>query len=255
MLNDTASQIHFATTHYRVKIYGILLFSLITASLGATEGVVLLHGLWRSSSSMEEMETELMDAGFFVVNFAYPSRSASVEELSDLAIGEALKDAKLEDCSKIHFVAHSLGGLLIRSYFARHEHSRLGRVVMLGPPNQGSEVADNLSAWWLYRKINGPAGIELGTDGESTPIKLGPVDFELGVIAGDRSINWINSMMIEGSDDGKVSVERTKVEGMSEHIVLHVTHPYLMKSDEVIEATLRFLETGSFASEMERKGD
>jgi hypothetical protein len=95
--------------------------------------------------------------------------------------------------------------------------------------------------------LNGPAGGELGTGPDSTPNRLGLVEFELGVIAGDRSINWINSMMIEGRDDGKVSVERTKVTGMKEHLVVHATHPYLMKNEAVIENTLQFLKTGSFS--------
>jgi hypothetical protein len=117
---------------------------------------------------------------------------------------------------------------------------------MLGPPNQGSEVVDELGTWWIFRKLNGPAGGELGTEADSVPNKLGPVNFELGVIAGDRSINWINSCMIEGSDDGKVSVERTRVVGMKEHVVVHATHPFLMKDNTAIAHTIRFLKAGTF---------
>jgi hypothetical protein len=195
---------------------------------------------------MEKMELKLKDAGFIVLNVDYPSRTATIEALSDAAIDTALQDARFEGCSTIHFVTHSLGGILVRSYFKRHESSRPGRVVMLGPPNQGSEVVDTIGSWWLFRKLNGPAGNELGTDNESTPNMLGAVDFELGIIAGDRSINWINSMILPDLDDGKISVERTRVVGMKEHIVVHATHPYLMKNDEVIEETIRFLKTGSF---------
>ncbi len=195
---------------------------------------------------MEKMESKLTEAGFVVLNVDYPSRTAPIETLSEAAIGTALQDPRLKNCSKIHFVTHSLGGIMVRSYFKRHESSMLSRVVMLGPPNQGSEVVDSIGSWWFFKKLNGPAGTELGTDNESTPNMLGAVDFELGVIAGDRSINWINSMMIEGLDDGKISVERTRVAGMKEHIVVHATHPYLMKNDEVIEGTIRFLKTGSF---------
>ena len=204
---------------------------------------------------MEKMESKLTDAGFIVLNVDYPSRIATIETLSDAAIGAALQDPRLKNGSKIHFVTHSLGGILVRSYFKRHEPSRLGRVVMLGPPNQGSEVVDTMGSWWLFRKLNGPAGNQLGTDNESTPNMLGPVDFELGVIAGDRSINWINSMMIEGADDGKVSIKRTKVDGMKEHMVVHATHPYLMKNDEVIEETICFLKTGSFKPDTSHHAD
>ena len=101
-----------------------------------------------------------------------------------------------------------------------------------------------MKSWWLFRKINGPAGSELGTDAKSVPNSLGPVNFELGVIAGDRSINGINSLMIAGADDGKVSVERTKVAGMKEQLVVHVSHPFLMKNRGVIAAALRFIESG-----------
>jgi len=223
-----------------------------TTNLHASEGVILLHGLCRSDASMKKMELRLTDAGFIVLNVDYPSRTAAIETLSEAAIARALQDARLEECTRVHFVTHSLGGILVRSYFKRHEHPRPGRVVMLGPPNQGSEVVDTLGSWWFFKKLNGPAGNELGTDNESTPNTLGAVDFELGVIAGDRSINWINSMIIEGPDDGKVSVERTKVAGMKAHSVVHAAHPFLMNNDEVIEQTIRFLTTGTFKPENTR---
>lgn len=221
-------------------------------NLHAHEGVILLHGLCRSDASMEKMESKLTDAGFIVLNVDYPSRTAHIETLSKAAIGGALDDLRIAKCTKVHFVTHSLGGILVRSYFKRHADSRLGRIVMLGPPNQGSEVVDILGSWWFFKKLNGPAGNELGTDDKSTPNTLGAVDFELGVIAGDRSINWINSMMIDGPDDGKVAVERTKVEGMKEHSVVHAAHPFLMNNNEAIEQTIRFLTTGTFKPESTR---
>jgi triacylglycerol lipase len=192
------------------------------------------------------MASALGAAGYHVENLRYPSRSVSIEKLSDMAIDRALADPEMQSCSRIHFVTHSMGGILVRSYFRRHDHGRLGRVVMLGPPNSGSEVVDKLGGWWLFQKLNGPAGCELGTDSNSTPNKLGPVNFELGVIAGDWSINWINSIMIKGKNDGKVSVERTKVAGMKELLVVHVPHPILMQNRGVIESTLRFLRYGNF---------
>lgn len=215
--------------------------------LQAQDGVVLLHGLCRTKSSMNKLEAALQGAGFCVKNVDYPSRTASIEQLSDEAIGKALESPKLKECGKVHFVTHSLGGILVRSYFKRHNFTRLGRVVMLGPPNQGSEIVDKIGSWKAFRMVNGPAGGELGTGSDSTPNQLGPVQFELGVIAGDRSINCINSTMIKGKNDGKVSVERTKVAGMKEHLVVHSTHPYIMKDRLVIENTIRFLKTGTFS--------
>ena len=219
---------------------------LLPMGASAKEGVVLLHGLCRSKACMTKMEAALGKAGYVVSNIDYPSRSATIGVLSEAVIGSALASPQLADCTRIHFVTHSLGGILVRSYFARHSDPRLGRVVMLGPPNQGSEVVDRLGCWWLFKSVNGPAGSELGTGRDSTPNRLGPVTFELGVIAGDRSINWINSLMIKGSDDGKVSVERSKVQGMKDFLVVHATHPFLMKNPRVIKSAIAFLISGSF---------
>jgi len=224
----------------------ITLAAILTMDASASEGVILLHGLCRTKASMTRMEAALTRDGFIVENVAYPSRTAKIEPLSETVIGNGLASPRLAQCTRIHFVTHSLGGILVRSYFSRHPAPRLGRVVMLGPPNQGSEVVDKLGSWWLFRKLNGPAGSELGTANDATPNRLGPVTFELGVIAGDRSINWINSLMIKGRDDGKVSVERTKVDGMKERLVVHAAHPFLMRNARVITSTIAFLKSGSF---------
>lgn len=197
---------------------------------------------------MEKMAAFLEESGFVVVNQGYPSRSACVEKLSEATLLSALAHPSLKKCTKIHFVTHSLGGILVRSFFKRHPHGKLGRVVMLGPPNQGSEVVDCLKDWWLFRLLNGPAGKELGTTPDSTPNHLGEVFFELGVIAGNRSLNWINSLMIPGPDDGKVSVARAQVQGMQDLAIVPVSHPFLMKREEVMQLTLGFLREGRFSS-------
>jgi triacylglycerol lipase len=187
-----------------------------------------------------------VEAGYKVRNVDYPSRTASVQKLADDAIGKAVADCEQDGATKIDFVTHSLGGILVRSYLARHTHPSLGRVVMLAPPNQGSEVVDKLGWLFLFKWINGPAGNELGTDKNSTPNKLGAANFPVGIIAGDRLINWINSLLIPGRDDGKVSIERTKLAGMTDHIVIHATHPFIMKNREAIRQTIQFLRVGSF---------
>jgi len=219
-------------------------------SLGLASGnevVVLLHGLARSDRSMARMAAALEAEGYAVINVGYPSTKATVETLAEEAIGHALAEPKARQATRVHFVTHSMGGILVRQYLKGHTVARLGRVVMLGPPNQGSEVVDRLGETWIFQAINGPAGRQLGTKPGSLPNQLGPVSFELGVIAGDQSINWINSLMIPGPDDGKVAVERTKVAGMKAHLVIPATHPYLMKNAEAIRETIHFLREGNFS--------
>lgn len=220
---------------------------LSSPAFGAQEEVILLHGLCRTTRSMAKMESALADSGYKVRNVNFPSRTATIQKLADDAIGKAVSDCQQDGAIKIDFVTHSLGGILVRSYLARHTIPNLGRVVMLAPPNQGSEIVDKLGQAFLFKWINGPAGNELGTDTNSVPNKLGAANFPVGIIAGDRSINWINSLfLIPGTDDGKVSVERTKLAGMSDHIILHATHPFIMRSREAIRQTIQFLHTGKF---------
>jgi triacylglycerol lipase len=233
-------------TLVRYVAIGSLLFMHMVIPARAAEGVVLLHGLARTPRSMARIERELTRAGYVVVNLPYPSRSAPIEALSEMVFDRIRDSTPLGDCGKVHFVTHSMGGIVLRQMLSKHRIERLGRVVMLGPPNQGSELVDRLGKWRLFRWINGPAGQQLGTGPESLPNRLGPVDFELGVIAGDRSINWINSGMIPGPDDGKVSVERTSVAGMKDHLVVHTTHPTMLSHRTVVSAVGRFLKTGAF---------
>lgn len=210
------------------------------------EAVVLLHGLCRTRRSMAPMERVLAAEGFRVWNVGYPSRARSIADLARTVIPDALARCREGGARTIHFVTHSMGGILVRAWAAKEKIPDLGRVVMLGPPNRGSEVVDVLGRYWIFGKLNGPAGRGLGTDAGSTPNRLGPVKFPLGIIAGDRSVNWINSLWIRGDDDGKVSVERTKVAGMTDHIVVHAAHPFLMRDAQAIRQTIRFLRTGAF---------
>ncbi len=231
----------------RMRRLVLLLFGMTaTAPLAATEHVILLHGLARTSRSMATMARGLERAGYTVDNRDYPSRSAPVEELALATIDAALAKPEARAATRIHFVTHSMGGILVRARLARGGIDRLGRVVMLAPPNAGSEVVDRLGGWWLFKRVGGPAGAQLGTGGEALARTLGPATFELGVIAGDRSMNWINSGLIPGSDDGKVSVASTRLEGMADHVVIHATHPFIAGRREALELTLGFLRTGAF---------
>lgn len=213
-----------------------------------SENVILLHGLFRTSRSMSKMQRALESAGYTVWNVEYPSRTAHIPKLADDAIGRALAECRQNGATKIDFVTHSMGGILVRSYLARHSVPDLGRVVMLAPPNQGSEIVDKLGGFKLFKWINGPAGNEMGTDKDSLPNQLGPANFPLGIIAGDRSINWINSLLIPGADDGKVSVNRAKLAGMTDFIVIHATHSLIMRNSEAIRQTMAFLQNGTFTA-------
>lgn len=206
--------------------------------------VILLHGLARTSDSMDVLEKALLKEGFSTVNDGYPSREHPVELLADIAINPAIK--KCPTGANISFVTHSLGGILVRQYLSRHKVENLSRVVMLGPPNKGSEVVDKLRRVPGFHFINGDAGMQLGTGAFSVPNTLGAADFDVGIIAGTRSINWILSALIPGIDDGKVSIESTKLVGMSDHIEMPVTHPFMMKNEKVISQVVNYLRSGSF---------
>ena len=206
--------------------------------------VILLHGLARSPSSMESLESALSKEGFLPINEGYPSRKYSIELLAELAIKPAL--AKCPKEMNVNFVTHSMGGILVRKYLSKNKIKNLGRVVMLGPPNKGSEVVDKLGNVPGFHFINGDAGMQLGTGKLSIPNTVGKADFDVGIIAGSWSINWILSSLIPGNDDGKVSIESTKLEGMNDHIVMPVTHPFMSKNKKVIGQVVNYLKSGNF---------
>lgn len=223
----------------------ITLLAVIAAPAASADCVLLIHGLARTSASMKKLLEPFELLGHQVVNVNYPSRKKSVEELSTLAVKELGID-RCEAGSTVHIVTHSLGGILVRYYLAQHKPEKLGRVVMLAPPNQGSEVVDSLRNVPGFKLINGIAGLQLGTDDNSIPKNLGPVDFDLGVIAGTKTFNPLLSRFLPNPDDGKVSVASTRVAGMQDHIVLPVTHTFMMRSKTVIEQTLHFIQNGRF---------
>lgn len=211
------------------------------------ECVVLLHGLARTAASMKVMAATLAEEGYHVANIDYPSRKAPIESLARKAVEDGL--GACPAASTVHFVTHSMGGILVRYYLANHLLERLGRVVMLAPPNKGSEAVDAMRHVPGFSWLNGPAGYQLGTDKNSVPRSLGPVDFELGIIAGTRTLNLILSQFLPNPDDGKVSVESAKVDGMQAFITVPYTHPFIMTAKEVIDESVLFLRTGHFSKQ------
>ena len=217
-------------------------------SIQKDECTILLHGLARTSKSMEHIERALEREGYRVANVAYPSTTRAIEVLAELAIDRGLKQCK--GSSKVNFVTHSMGGILVRQYLSHGDIDNLNRVVMLGPPNQGSEIVDLVGEVtqldWVNNWVSMPAGRQLGTGKHSLPKKLGRVDFDLGVIAGNKTTNPLLSKFLPDPDDGKVSVESTRVEGMSDHIVLPVPHSLMMRSRRVMNQVLHYLNHGEF---------
>jgi triacylglycerol lipase len=202
---------------------------------------------------MEDMASALKDAGYTVWNIHYPSRSNTIEVLSDPIRSSISSNSATAD--KLHFVTHSMGGILMRYMHSANAFTNLGRVVMLSPPNQGSEVVDKLGHLNTFRWINGPAGDQLGTSDTNILSSLPVVDFDLGILTGDRSINLVLSMLIPGDDDGKVSTDSAKCLGMKEFRVIHATHPFIMKNTDAIRFTLNFLEEGTFEEKAQDKSE
>lgn len=193
---------------------------------------------------MTPMEEALQRSGYRVVNEDYPSRRETIESLTDIAIPSALEGCA--NAGKVHFVTHSMGGILVRYYLSGNDIPRLARVVMLSPPNRGSEVVDKLAEMPGYGLINGPAGQQLGTGSLDLPRSLGPAAFDVGIITGNSTVNPILSLLIPGADDGKVSIENAKLEGMADFLVVEHSHPFIMTADVVICQTVHFLKHGRF---------
>lgn len=223
----------------------LLLFSPLSMAAG-NECAILLHGMGRTSLSMGLIEEALEKKGVVVWNESYPSLTQSVDEIAGPAIESGLEFCNSIDASSVHFVTHSLGGIIVRYYFQDHKIPNLGRIVMLAPPNQGSEVTDGMKDGFFYKTFMGPAGQVLGTDGNSLPNRLEPIAGEIGIIAGEKEGEPWFLPEIPGEDDGKVAVERTKLSEMKDFLLVEAGHTFIMRNDEVIRQILYFLEHGSF---------
>jgi len=190
------------------------------------ECVILLHGLARTSSSMNDLQGELIEA-----------------------IEKGLKLCQEQGAQKNHLVSHSMGGILFRQYVSDNGAEQFARTVMLAPPNKGSEAVDALRDVPGFDFLNGPAGLQMGTDNTSLPLKLGPATSDVAVIAGTFSINLMLSTFLPDPDDGKVSVESSRLDGMCAHLQVHVSHPFIMEDEEVMSETINYLKTGRFISD------
>ncbi len=219
-----------------------------TCALAETkrECVIVLHGLGRTKNSMNRIEKSLVKDNYTVWNKSYPSTSENIEKLSIEHIEKGLAFCKEIKADTIHFVTHSLGGIMVRYYLQEHKIDNLGKVVMLSPPNNGSEVADFLNDVYVYKLAMGPAGQQLGTDSKSLPKSMMPVDAKIGIITGNKTLDPWFSPLIPGADDGKVSVESAKLQEMSDFLVVGNSHAFIIRNTPVIDQIKYFLKHGIF---------
>jgi len=220
---------------------------------GEKDYVVLLHGLGRTHRSMSKMEKYLNGLGYQVINYRYDSTKEPIEKLSNDWLQNVLDRYCTQKDHKVNFITHSLGGILVRHYLQENKIPNMGRMVMLSPPNQGSALAQKLKDKSLFKSSMGPAFQQLGNDEDSVPMSLNPIGAEVGIIAGDRSKNWIFSLMIPGPDDGKVSVEEAKLLEMVDFLVLPLNHTEIMENQVAIEQAAYFLNNGKFLKRAQNK--
>jgi pimeloyl-ACP methyl ester carboxylesterase len=206
------------------------------------ETVVLLHGLGRSEAAMWPLAARIEAAGFDTVRIGYDSLGDPPERIV-AAVSQQIDACCKASPQPVHFVGHSLGGLIIRAYLAENELRTPGRVVLIATPNAGTPLVDAYrDSWWM--RFAGPTARSLGTGPESFPNSLPPPDHPVGVIAGIRNAALFD--LIPGDDDGLVPLESTRVDGMVDFIVVESNHYLMRYSPEVARQTIAFLKTGGF---------
>ena len=217
----------------------------IAAPTKQHEYVVILHGIFRTKRHMRKLNRYLESCGYHTLNLTYPSTRYPLETLRDITWQDM--ERQLPDTeAKVHFVGYSMGGLLVRTLLSHYRPKNLGRVVLLGTPNHGSEVADFLKNNWLYKKLYGPAGQQLITDQSTISHLFSPVDYECGILAGTCSLDPLCYFLFDSANDGKVSVESTKLDGTKDHLTIHATHTFFPHHPPVQHQTAAFLKNGRF---------
>lgn len=207
------------------------------AALRADQTVVLLHGMGRGRASLWVLDMRLRQAGYKTLNFPYLANSQSLDGLSErlrVFIREKVKTPTY------HLVAHSLGNVIIRNTFKLELPPGLGRIVMLAPPNKPAELARALRENPVYRWFTGESGQQLGS--EEFYAELPAPKAEFGIIAGDRG----QSVTFNSPNDGVITVESTRLEGMKDWVLVHHSHTFIMNSRQVAQLCVQFLESGRF---------
>lgn len=210
------------------------------------ECVVLLHGVAVSSWTMSRLAGKLEAAGYRTINLSYPSRDLPLEQIALELLPEQLRIHDIARAPKVHFVTHSMGSIVARLYLRDHRPANLGRVVMLGPPNQGSAAADVAARHTVLRWALGLNLERVGTGTRSLSNQLGPADFELGIIAGSSQINPLFNHVLDRPHDGAVAVEAARLDGMKDFLVVPYSHTLMLWRSAVSEQVIAFLRDGHF---------
>jgi len=207
--------------------------------------VILVHGLRGTSADFKSMEKDLNGRGLNTISINYPSSHYPIETLADSAF-DFLDELRYNDNDiTIHFVAHSLGGILVRFYLQHHPLANLGRVVLLSVPNHGTELINAFGKFWLFRRFNGPAAMQTAAGSEFLR-RLEEPNYQVGVMMSTKSINLMASRFIPGADDGRLSIESAKLSNMADFILLNCNHHVIMKKKTAIDQTIHFLKRGEF---------
>lgn len=210
--------------------------------------VLLVHGLWNSPISMVKIGGRLNDENYSVINIGYPSTERDVKAISREYLRDVIKKNCPDKTKKIHFVTHSMGGIVVRDYINNSENTnRFGKVIMLAPPNNGSEIIDNVKGIKALEAMIGPAGMELGTDEADTPKSLGEAKVPTGVVIGTGKLIPLLSLFVEEENDGLVTIESAKLEGMKDFKVETSSHTMITFNDQVIEYVVNFLKSEKFS--------
>lgn len=204
------------------------------------DAVILLHGLWRSVWAMEPMAKYLHEQGFHTINVPYPSFRKPIEDITSIVHNAIRQHA---NGRTTHFVTHSLGGIITRQLLHDLPPTQTGRVVMIAPPNQGSEIIDWLSRFRPSKLALGPTGMQLGSGKIQAPHL--PENIDLAVIMGKHSLFPFFRKLLDDENDGFVSVERGKIEGMNEFHIIDADHTFIATEPRVMEITRDFLCRGS----------
>lgn len=208
--------------------------------------VILLHGLGRGTTSMWMLDYRLSQAGFDVHRIGYDSLTQSPDQIVE-HVSKQIKACCQSSARKVHFVGHSLGGLIIRAYLEKERPQHLGRVVMLGTPNQGTAAVDYFRQFSGFNML-GSTTRSLGTDSKSFPLSLSEPNYPVGVIAGYTTLK-LNEWYLKGIDDGLVTIEATKIPNMTDFITMNAGHAMLRYKSSVARQVVAFLKRGKFDRE------